>query len=173
MDVTCPKCGGSVPRGGKTCPSCGVATASADPPTTRVALGGVVLVIVVSFALIGVVYLVPPEHLRIGDIQAVVRVAPEAEFGVGTSRLVFLGDAPVLVVRHTENEYDALQGNAPSDGCYLQWDEEARHVVSPCTYLVYDTRGNVLAGLTTEPLHRYRVFTRDQVVYVTNQNGDG
>ncbi len=136
------------------------------------ALAGVVLVIVACFALIGVYYLVPPEHLRIADIQSVFRVAPEAEFGVGTSRLVFLGDAPVLVVRRTENEYDAVQGNAPTDGCYLQWDEEARHVVSPCTYLVYDTRGNVIEGLTTEPLQRYRVFTRDQVVYVTDPNGD-
>lgn len=173
MDVMCPECGGSVPRGGETCPSCGAATVSAEPPTTRVALSGVVLVIVASFALIGVFFLVPPEYLRIADIQAVTRVAPEAEFGVGTSRLVFLGDAPVLVVRRTENEYDAVQGNAPTDGCYLQWDEEALHVVSPCTYLVYDLRGNLIEGLTTQPLHRYRVFTRDQVVYVANPNGDG
>ena len=31
----------------------------------------------------------------------------------------------------------------------------------------YDPSGNVVAGLTNEPLHRYGVVVRDQVVYVT------
>lgn len=171
--MTCPDCGGVVSRGEVACPSCGVKVGNGEPVTTRVALTGVVLVIVACVALVGVFYLMPPEHLRISDTRATLRVAPEADFAVGTSRLVFLGGAPVLVIRRTEREYDAVQGNAPMDDCYLQWDEEALHVVSPCTYLVYDPGGNVIAGLATEPLRRYRVFTRDRIVYVAEANGHG
>jgi nitrite reductase/ring-hydroxylating ferredoxin subunit len=140
---------------------------------TRAALTGVVAVIVAALGLIGIVYLLPPEYLRLGNLEPVVRVAPEAEFTVGTSRRITWGDRSVLVVRRSAEAYHAVQGTSPSDGCYLRWQEEALHVVSPCTYGVYDLQGHVVEGLTTEPLRQYRVFTRDAVVYVTELHGDG
>ncbi len=40
-------------------------------------------------------------------------------------------------------------------------------MVSPCTFVVYDVRGNVVTGLTTTPLRRYRVLVRSGDVYVS------
>ena len=112
-------------------------------------------------------YLLPPEHLQLAELQPVYRVAREADFPVGTSRVVNWGERVILVVRTAEQSYAALQGTAPTDGCILTWDPASQRVLSPCTYLIYDLHGNVVRGLSTVPLQRYAVFIRDGVVYVT------
>jgi nitrite reductase/ring-hydroxylating ferredoxin subunit len=91
-----------------------------------------------------------------------------AEFPVGASRVVSWGERVILVVRSSENQYSALQGTAPNNGCILRWDDQSRRVVSPCSYLVYDLHGHVVAGLTTEPLQQYKVSVRGGVVAVTD-----
>jgi Rieske Fe-S protein len=78
------------------------------------------------------------------------------------------GDAIVLVIRPQTGRYVALQGTSPDQGCILRWDEKSRRVVSPCRYAVYDLRGNVVSGLTMQPLRRYEVFLREGVVFVVD-----
>lgn len=112
-------------------------------------------------------YLLPPEHLQLAELQPALRVTREADFPVGTSRVVNWGEQVILVVRTADQAYAALQGTAPTDGCILNWDPVSERVLSPCTYLVYDLHGNVVRGLSTVPLQRYAVFVRDGVVYVT------
>ncbi|HMA45299.1 MAG TPA: hypothetical protein VKO86_14845 [Gemmatimonadales bacterium] len=112
-------------------------------------------------------YLLPPEHLQLAELQPAYRVSREADFPVGTSRVVNWGEQVILVVRTADQAYAALQGTAPTDGCILNWDPASLRVLSPCTYLVYDLHGNVVRGLSTVPLQRYAVFVRDGVVYVT------
>lgn len=112
-------------------------------------------------------YLLPPEHLQLAELQPAYRVSREADFPVGTSRVVNWGERVILVVRTADQAYAALQGTAPTDGCILNWDPASLRVLSPCTYLVYDLHGNVVRGLSTVPLQRYAVFVRDGVVYVT------
>lgn len=112
-------------------------------------------------------YLLPPEHLQLAELQPAYRVTREADFPVGTSRVVNWGERVILVVRTAEQSYAALQGTAPTDGCILTWDPASLRVLSPCTYLIYDLHGNVVRGLSTVPLQRYAVFIRDGVVYVT------
>lgn len=132
-------------------------------------LGGVV-VLMLSGALLGVgLYVVPREPLTVPELQPAARIAREADFPVGTSRIQNWGDRIILVVRRSEREYFALQGTSSLDGCILRWDPESLRVVSPCTYVVYDRHGDVVEGLTTEPLHRYSVHVRDGVVYVTQE----
>lgn len=114
-----------------------------------------------------VLYLLPPEPLALSELQPAYRVVGEAEFPVGASRVVNWGANIILVIRTGEQAYAALQATSPTDGCILRWDATSQRVLSPCTYLVYDLHGNVVRGLTTVPLHRYAVFVRDDVVYVT------
>jgi len=130
------------------------------------------LLAVIALALTGIVlafalYVLPSERLEIAKLQPAVRLVRETDFPVGASRLVRWGERVILVVRREEQRYFAVDGVAPSDGCILEWDEESSRVFSPCSYVVYDVHGNVVTGLTTEPLTRYGVFVRDGTVYVT------
>jgi nitrite reductase/ring-hydroxylating ferredoxin subunit len=130
--------------------------------------------LVVVLALTGILaagivalFLLPPPHLKVPDIQPVVRVANVRDFPTGTSRMVTWGDRSILVVRRDTHAYFAIDGVGSGDGCFLEWNAEALRVESPCTYVVYDLDGNVVTGLTRTPLKRYRVFERHDVVYVT------
>lgn len=129
-------------------------------------LGGIIVLMVVAAALIGFLYLLPPERLQLPELQPAFVVAPVAQFPVGASRVVDWGEQVILVVRTGEQAYAGVQGASPADGCILDWDPTSLRVLSPCSYIVYDLQGNVVRGLTTVPLQRYPVFVRDSVVYV-------
>lgn len=132
----------------------------------RLLLAGVILLIVVSVLMAAAFYVSPAEHLQIPELQPVIRVAEEADFPVGSSRLRTVGEETILVIRAGEASYFALEGISPLDGCILRWDAESRRVHSPCAYAVFNLRGDVVTGLTTTSLQRYPVSVRDGVVYV-------
>ena len=130
-------------------------------------LGGIVVLMLVGAAIALGLYLLPGEQLQIPELQPAVRVARQADFPAGASRVVTWGERVILVVHTGDQTYAALQGTSPLDGCILRWDLPSLRVVSPCSYLVYDLHGNVVRGLTTVPLQRYAVFVREGAVYVT------
>jgi hypothetical protein len=129
-------------------------------------LAGIVALVLIGAGFAFVLYLLPPAHLQLADLQPAVPVGRQADMPVGASRLINWGDRVILVVRTGEDTYAALQGTAPTDGCILTWDPTSLRVLSPCTYLVYDLHGNVVRGLTTVPLVRYGVFVHSGIVYV-------
>jgi len=135
----------------------------ATRPVLWAVLGASTLIALVIVAF----FLLPPPYLKVPDVQPVVRVARLSEFPVGTSRMVTWGNRSVLVVRRDAAAFFAVQGTAPSDGCFLEWNPEALRIESPCTYVVYDLDGNVVEGLTRTPLRRFRVFERSGTLYVT------
>jgi nitrite reductase/ring-hydroxylating ferredoxin subunit len=147
---------------------------SGEPRLTRLGfdellLTGVILLIITG-VLIGIaLYAAPSEHLEIPELQPVIRITRENDFPVGASRVRTWGDRTILVVRSDSLSYFALEGTSPADGCTLRWDPEALRVYSPCRYLVYDLRGDVVAGLSTQALTRYDVSVRDGVVYVSEE----
>jgi len=126
----------------------------------------VVVLMATGFVLVVALYGQSAERLDVPEVQPAVRVASVESFPVGGSRMIRWGDRPVLVVRLADQEYVALEGAAPSDGCLLEWEEDASRIVSPCTYVVYDVDGSAVTGLSTTPLQRYPVFVRDGTVYV-------
>jgi nitrite reductase/ring-hydroxylating ferredoxin subunit len=129
-------------------------------------LVGVIVLMVAGALLTVALYGRPTDRTGSPQVEPAVRVAREQNYPVGASRLVRLGAAPILVVRLADTRYIAVHGASPSDGCLLRWEAEASRIVSPCSYLVYDVDGSVIAGLSTTPLARYPVFVRDGVVYV-------
>lgn len=131
-------------------------------------LTGVILVIAACVAIGLALYLLPGEAVEVPGDAPELRVVAESEFPVGSSRVESWGDEVVLVIRVDQDRYVALQGTSPDQGCILTWNEESRRVVSPCRYVVYDLDGNVVAGLTREPLRRYEVFLRRGVVFVVD-----
>jgi nitrite reductase/ring-hydroxylating ferredoxin subunit len=112
-------------------------------------------------------YLLPGDNLQTPELQHAMRVARQADFPVGASRVVSWGPRILLVVHSAPREYAALEGTSPLDGCILDWDPVSMRVVSPCSFLVYDLHGNVVRGLTTVPLRRFAVFVRQGDVFVT------
>lgn len=145
-----------------------------EPPSSRwqpgfneYLLAGIAVLVAVAVLLGIALYALPPSPLALAELQPAYRVAREAEFPVNASRVVNWGDDIILVIRTGEQAYAALQATSPSDGCILKWDATSQRVLSPCKYVVYDLHGNVVRGLTTVPLHRYAVFVRNGVVYVT------
>ncbi len=144
----------------------GAETTRWQPGFNEYIMGGIGLLFFLGIVIVGIVYLFPPAHLQLSELQPAYRVTAESNFPVKASRVVNWGDEIILVVRTDEQAFVALQGVAPSDGCILRWDPTSLRVLSPCSYLVYDLHGNVVRGLTTVPLRRYAVFVRDGVVYV-------
>jgi nitrite reductase/ring-hydroxylating ferredoxin subunit len=147
-------------------------TAEGDQPVWKrgfneYLLGGIVVLMLAGVILGFGLYLLPPEHLQLAELQPAIRVARQGDLPIGSSRVVTWGERVILVVRTGEDAFAALQGTAPTDGCILRWDPTSLRVLSPCSYIVYDLHGNVVRGLTTVPLQRYAVFVRDGVVYVT------
>lgn len=136
-------------------------------------LAAVILLMLAGAALTVALYVLPGERLEVPETQPAIRIESEDHFTVGSSRVQNWGDAVILVVRRQEGEYYALQGTSPTDGCILRWDEESLRVVSPCTHAVYDLRGNVVRGLTRDPLARFPVYVRDGVVYVATRPAAG
>lgn len=126
----------------------------------------VIILTAVAVLLVLAMYGQPTGMSDSAELEPAVRVARVDDYPVGASRVVRLGETAVLVVRLDEVRYVAVAGASPSDGCLVEWEEEASRIVSPCSYLVYDVDGSVVAGLSTTPLARYPVFVRDGTVYV-------
>jgi nitrite reductase/ring-hydroxylating ferredoxin subunit len=139
---------------------------ASGPGFNDLLLGAVGLMILTGMLLILALYVLPREHLELPELLRGVRVAREADFPVGASRVISWGERTILVVRSDDYRYTALQGTSPREGCILEWDLESLRIVSPCSHAVFDLQGNVVTGLTTTPLQRYEVFVRNGVVYV-------
>lgn len=112
------------------------------------------------------VYAVPREPLVVPELQAAVRIGTLDDLPPGSARLHRWGGELVLVIRHLPDEITAVAAVSPHDGCVLRWDAQVRQVVSPCSYVVYNPRGGVVAGLSDRPLPTYRVQVRNGVVYL-------
>jgi nitrite reductase/ring-hydroxylating ferredoxin subunit len=145
-----------------------------EPRLTRLGfdellLTGVILLIITGVLIVIALYAAPSKHLEIAELQPVIRITREDRFPVGSSRIRTWGDRTILVVRPDSLRYFALEGTSPADGCTLKWDPDALRVYSPCRYLVYDLRGDVVAGLSTKALKRYDVSVRDGVIYVSEE----
>lgn len=145
----------------------GQETEGTGPGFTDLLLIGVILLMLTGMVIGIGLYALPTGRLQLAELQPSLRVARVSDLPVGGSRVVNWGQRIILVARAGAGEYFALGAVSPVDGCILRWDPEGRRVVSPCGYVVYDPGGNVVTGLTTEPLHRYGVVVRDDVVYVT------
>jgi nitrite reductase/ring-hydroxylating ferredoxin subunit len=142
-------------------------TDRSGPGFTDLLLLGVALLMLTAAGLGVALYAWPGERLQLPELEPSLRVARVADLPVGGSRVVNWGARIILVVRSGDSTYFALGAVSPVDGCILRWDAEALRVVSPCGYVVYDQTGNVVVGLTREPLERYAVAVREGVVYVT------
>lgn len=134
---------------------------------TELLLGGVILLIIVLAVIATVFYVNPAQDLDIPEVQPAFRVAREDEFPVGSSRIRSWGEEVILIVRPDSARYFALQATSPTDGCILRWDPDASRIYSPCRYMVYDLRGDVVAGLSTQALKRFAVSVREGVIYVS------
>ncbi len=130
-------------------------------------MGGVYLLIVALAIMAMAFYVNPAEHLDIPEVQPAIRVAQESDFPVGSSRVRSWGEEIILIVRPDSARYFALRGVSPADGCILRWDPESSRIYSPCRYMVYDLRGDVVAGLSTQALKRFAVSVREGVIYVS------
>ena len=130
-------------------------------------IGGIVLLTLVMIVLGTWFYITPDDYLQTPELQPALRVTRAGGIPVGGSRVVTWGQRTILVVRHSEQEYAAVSGLSPIDGCILRWDAPSLRVVSPCSFVVYDLDGSVVRGNTMVPLQRYSVFVRHGDLYVT------
>ena len=130
-------------------------------------IGGIVILTLVMIVLGAWFYLTPEDYLQTPELQPALRVTRAGQIPVGGSRVVTWGRRTILVVRHAEQQYAAVGGLSPIDGCILRWDAPSLRVVSPCSFVVYDLDGSVVRGNTMVPLQRYSVFIRHGDLYVT------
>lgn len=111
-------------------------------------------------------YVLPREPLVIPEVQSALRLGPLEEMPVNSSRLERWGSELILVVRSRDGELSALAAVSRADGCILRWDSQTQQIHSPCSYLVFNERGGVVAGLDDRPLPSYPVSVRDGIVHL-------
>jgi len=90
-------------------------------------------------------------------------VVPDADLeglDVGSAMLISESDDPIHLVRVDETDYVALSATCTHLRCILQFDQDSRTFICPCHRGQFDLNGNVLGGLPSKALARYRAVHR-------------
>ncbi|MFQ6033481.1 MAG: ubiquinol-cytochrome c reductase iron-sulfur subunit [Candidatus Bipolaricaulia bacterium] len=131
-------------------------------------LGGTLVVGTLGVLGSALAYVFPPARRfpRAGSL----RVGEESSVPLGEGELVIFNGQPVWVL-HIERGFTALSALCTHEGCLLEWEEERKVLSCPCHMGLFDTKGNVLAGLPPRALPRYRVAVRGGAIYLSEGRG--
>lgn len=141
----------------------------AASPGRRTALGwltrGFLSLWALGAAAVGLSFLrAPSSERRPGE--GVVRAGPLSTLPVGGARFIRHGSDPIVLVRASETEVLALSAICTHLRCVLKWDDAGGRLLCPCHAGSFDRSGNVISGLPTRPLPRYRTEIRDDEILV-------
>lgn len=88
---------------------------------------------------------------------------------VGEARLVKLRDAPVILVRTSQEETRALSAVCTHLGCLVEWRKGQQDLYCPCHGGRFDLDGKVIGGPPPRPLPRYAVTIADGELQVSTK----
>ena len=112
-----------------------------------------------------IAYLFPPSEVSSALGPERVRIGKVADVPVGQGKLALVEDQPVWVI-HLTSGFVAMAALCTHKGCIIKWNEGRRLFVCPCHEGLFDTHGNVVAGLPRLPLSRFRVGIVQDELYV-------
>jgi cytochrome b6-f complex iron-sulfur subunit len=113
-------------------------------------------------------YLLPPHRAssRLGPRQ--VKIGKVADIPIGTGKLALVDGEPVWVV-HLARGFVGLSATCTHKGCIIEWKEKRKLFSCPCHNGLFDTHGNVIAGLPRWPLSHFQVGSIQGDLYVAPQ----
>ena len=118
-----------------------------------------------AFAWVAAAFVRSPRPAR-SLTERVIKIGTLESLPVGQAKLVQHGREPIWVVRTEETELVALSAVCTHLHCILTWDPDKRILACPCHDGSFDLNGNVLGGPPPRPLHRHRVETQLDQIYV-------
>lgn len=143
-----------------------------EPPRRRAFLewliGGFLSLWGVGAAAVGISFLKAP-GAESRPSEGRVDCGPLNSLAVGSARFIRHGTDPLIVVRESESQVQALSAICTHLRCVLKWSEESQTILCPCHAGAFDRRGNVLSGPPTRSLRRYETEVRggEIVVYLS------
>jgi cytochrome b6-f complex iron-sulfur subunit len=111
-------------------------------------------------------YLFPPERREFNPGRMRLKVGRADEFAVGEGKQVLFHGRPVWVIR-LKGGFVALSAVCTHQGCIVTWDEKRALLRCPCHGGLFDTDGNVVAGLPRRPLPHLRVEVLGGEVFIS------
>lgn len=121
-------------------------------------------------AILGVTSAYPIVRFLTPRDEAGLRVATAGEaekFFPGTSKMVLLGDRPVLVIRLEDGSFRAFSAVCTHLQCVVAYNAQNKQIECPCHRGVYSLDGQNLAGPPPKPLQAFAVRVLDGVVTIT------
>ncbi len=111
-------------------------------------------------------YLFPPHGVssRLGP----VKIGQAADIPLGKGKLALVDGEPVWVV-HLARGFVGLSATCTHKGCIIEWKEKRKLFSCPCHNGLFDTHGNVIAGLPRWPLPHFQVGSIQDDLYVAPQ----
>jgi cytochrome b6-f complex iron-sulfur subunit len=91
---------------------------------------------------------------------------PRAEVASAGSKLVVVGDEPVVVIALPGGEIRARSARCTHLGCAVRFERTARELVCPCHGGRFAADGRVLAGPPPSPLARFEVTDAGDAVVI-------
>lgn len=128
------------------------------------AIGGALAVAVTGVGVPAAVYLWPIRDA--GAEGEVVKLGQESELSVGDAKLIKVREAPLLLVRESQQKIRAFSAVCTHLGCLVQWRKATKDIACPCHGGRFDLDGKVLAGPPPRPLAQYAVSIVDGEIQV-------
>lgn len=95
-----------------------------------------------------------------------VRVGPEDELPVGSSKTVPFGRYPAIVI-HTEEGLRAYSAVCTHFSCIVKWEEDDQVIACPCHDGYFEAKtGKVLSGPPPTPLEKIDVTIEDGEIFI-------
>lgn len=112
-----------------------------------------------------IAYLKPPAQAEV-EVSS-VRVGVLDDIKKDSGQIVRFGSKPVLLVRTAEGELKAFSATCTHLDCTVQYRSDMGVIWCACHNGKYDLTGRNIDGPPPRPLDAFRVFLKDNEVFVT------
>lgn len=99
-------------------------------------------------------FLWPPQERLSLFREEIIRM-PLGDVPTGRATQVLYKNAPLIVIRPTEDKIVVLSALCTHLNCLVNWDEETRRLICPCHGAIFDINGAPLRGPAPSPLAPY------------------
>jgi len=110
-------------------------------------------------------YLVPPKiaEASVSSIKA----GKDADFPVGTSKILKFGRKPVILFKNSNGELKALSASCTHLDCIVQWEKSTEQIWCACHNGRYDQTGRNISGPPPRPLAPFDVKVINEEIIIS------
>ncbi len=114
-------------------------------------------------------YVTPKAEPTESSTAVRARALGTADLPLNSSKIVKIGNSPVIVVHTSSGQYKAFSARCTHLGCIVQYNTEgAPHFSCNCHGSQFDINGVNIAGPAPRPLHPFKVELEATSVFVVS-----